>query len=245
VVKLGALIVFVFAAGALFGYGVFRYLESERNEDKGESNAKAPDKEKNEKAGEPDKGPRNGGKDETGEQPSTSREDKKTPNKGDSSSSPRKEDPPPKKEESPIRPPVKEEPPPRKEEPPVKVMALWNAYEKNAIAADEQYKGKWLRLTDHVKKITPDSVGFAVVGEVGGVSRAEYARMTPQERKWFDEGYPPNVVCQINPDHKSGFTKAQPGKPFTVIGRCAGVRKDPDVWMGRIIVLEDCRAAED
>src|SRR5262249_12393236 len=107
-VKLGMLVVLVFAAGGLFGYGVFRYLEAERSGDKDEANAKGSGKEKDEGAGHSDKK----------KKPPATTEEKNPPRKEDPPSPPRKEEPPPKKEESPVPPPVKEESPPKKEEPP-------------------------------------------------------------------------------------------------------------------------------
>jgi hypothetical protein len=51
------------------------------------------------------------------------------------------------------------------------------------------------------------------------------------------------VVCRISPAHKDGFARAVKDKPFAVVGRCLGSRKDPDIWSELVVELEDCRAA--
>jgi hypothetical protein len=121
---------------------------------------------------------------------------------------------------------------------------LWDAYEENAIAADQKYKGKVIRIKGTVSRITSDTIGFGKV-EAAGLSPAAYARLTPQEKKWFKEGYPPNIVCKIDPRFREQFAQAKRDKPFALIGRCLGSFPDANVYKGMVVKLEDCRPAKE
>jgi hypothetical protein len=121
---------------------------------------------------------------------------------------------------------------------------LWHAYEDNAIAADRKYRGKWVRVKGTVSRITSDTIGFGII-EAAGISRAAYSRLTPQEKKWFREGYPPNVVCKIDPRFREQFAEANRDKSFILVGRCTGSAEDPDAWKGMIVTLEDCRPVKE
>src|SRR6266566_3092779 len=81
------------------------------------------------------------------------------------------------------------------EEPPIRIDVgqLWGAYRTNAIAADERYKGKTLEVTGSIGRITSDAVGFVMIS-FPGLDNAQYNRLTPREKRWFNEGFPPNVV---------------------------------------------------
>jgi len=75
---------------------------------------------------------------------------------------------------------------------------LWGAFGSNAVQADAQYKGQWIKLTGAAREVQADDagkyfIGFAVHADVG-VSPKRYNSMTPQERKWFNEGMPSNAV---------------------------------------------------
>jgi hypothetical protein len=67
--------------------------------------------------------------------------------------------------------------------------------------------------------------------------------MTAQERKWYNEGYPPNVLCYFA-DAAQAAGAQRPKGQAKVLGRCAGVTRDPAVWKGYVVTLLDCRPAE-
>lgn len=121
---------------------------------------------------------------------------------------------------------------------------LLGEYEKNAIAADQKYKGKTVKLSGVVTTILPDSIGFRAVEGGGDVSPARYARMSDREKKHFDFGYSPNVLCKIDSANKEAFATATKGKPLTIVGRVVGLTKDEDAYEGRVVILEMCQVAK-
>jgi hypothetical protein len=123
-------------------------------------------------------------------------------------------------------------------------IALWQDYGNNAIGADAKYRDKTIQIDGSVEGVHAGEggryyVGLAVVS-AGAVTQAELAQMSPKQRKWFDEGYPPNVVCYLDPAAKKAFADLKRDSGVTVLGRCKGMKKDPDVWGGYVVVLEDC-----
>jgi hypothetical protein len=65
--------------------------------------------------------------------------------------------------------------------------------------------------------------------------------MSEQERKWFHEGYPPNVVCYIAQGAENPFAVLKEDMEVKLVGKVIGSRKAP-AWRGHIVELEDCRA---
>jgi hypothetical protein len=128
--------------------------------------------------------------------------------------------------------------------PTVKATAadLWQEYEANSAAADQKYGGRRVQITGTVCEVLSGSVGYEVA-EPGVVSMGTFRRMTAQERRWYNEGYPPNVVCEYPAERRATFARAEKGKSFSVVGRCEGSKRDPNVWRGIVVVLTDCRAA--
>ena len=124
---------------------------------------------------------------------------------------------------------------------------LWEEYGNNAVQADAKYKDKSIKLTGSVASVRTDEkgryfVGFSVVAS-GAVSKATYDAMSPQQKKWFNEGYPPNVVCYIAAEAKAAFAAAKPETMIELIGTCRGMKSDDSVWRGYVVVLEDCKLA--
>jgi hypothetical protein len=126
-------------------------------------------------------------------------------------------------------------------------VELWEAYGRNGLAADAEYKGRHVRISGGVRLIQQDEkgryfVGFSIV-EPAVLTAAQYNRLSPKERKWYDEGYPPNVVCYLAPSHSGDFASVKVGQAITIIGKVVG-RKQGDVWMGYLVEVEDGRLAK-
>jgi hypothetical protein len=131
--------------------------------------------------------------------------------------------------------------PPADPEVKVDAVRLFYDYNDNAVAADQKYKGKALRVTGTVREVASDWIGF-VVGEVSmEISPAQYRALSEKRKRWFNDGVDSSVICQIDPAHKDGFAKAVKGKPFSVVGRCVGVKTDPEAWEGKVVHLEASR----
>jgi hypothetical protein len=125
-------------------------------------------------------------------------------------------------------------------EPPIKAPAgkVWNDFEENQFAAETTYKGKWVEMLGTVSKIESRDgvpvVGFGVVIAVG-MDPHEYARLTPQEKKWFNEGYPPNVVVVMDRESGPDVAKLKKDQIVSVVAKCVGASKSPDVWHGFVV----------
>jgi hypothetical protein len=129
----------------------------------------------------------------------------------------------------------------------VNAPSLWMEYLDNAIAADAKYRGKCVQITGNVREVRKDAkgqyyLGFSCVSP-GGATRASLARMDEKQRRWFNEGYPPNVVCYITPGHEGAFATVKQDHRIVVVGRPADTRQE-DVYMGTVLVVEDCRLTE-
>lgn len=149
---------------------------------------------------------------------------------------------PPAREPEPVRPPTRPTIPAYKTvDETMREIDLWNAYEKNVIGADRDYLGKVLHLK-LTGKILKDDAGYFVGGDVvapGAMTNAQLARLSPKERDWYRNGYPPNIICRIHPLAANMFATMTPGR-MEVIGICKGRRTDPNVWQGFVVELADC-----
>lgn len=128
----------------------------------------------------------------------------------------------------------------------VSAYDLWTAYGDNAAAADAKYKGKWVRSAGSVGSIRPDGnkyrLGFTVVAS-GSVDERVYQTMTAQEKKWFNEGYPPGVVATFTADRRASVAGLKKDQAATVTGRCEGRVDDPAAFQGYYVILADCEVA--
>jgi hypothetical protein len=137
------------------------------------------------------------------------------------------------------QPPDKPAPP---DGPAIPLKEVFPAYNKNPIAADEKYKGKLVTVTAKVDSITPTSLGFFEEDSVApAMSLKRWNSLTPAERAALSKHYGPSLICEIDPGQKRTFAGAEKGKPFTVVGRCAGVRAGTNSVEGWSLVLEQCR----
>jgi hypothetical protein len=125
---------------------------------------------------------------------------------------------------------------------------LWQEYGQNALQADQKYKGKTVRIKGGVGKIWPDESGRYMIGlmapEPGAATDAELSRMSAQERQWFNDGYPPNVIGNIADEAKDHFAALKSGSPVEVLGVCKGMTKTRDVWKGYIVTIDRCILAK-
>src|SRR5438105_4626709 len=72
--------------------------------------------------------------------------------------------------------------------------SLWTLYGDNAASADAKYKGKYVRVNGDVGSVVSGergyTLGFETVASGLSVDPRIYNSMTPEEKKWFNEGYP-------------------------------------------------------
>ena len=130
---------------------------------------------------------------------------------------------------------------------PVKVrflMLLWKEYGQDEKQADRKYLDK---LVDFKAKgkLEKDPGGDWVLGlpmfEPTALIPEQYELQSPQERRWFIKGYPPNVLCYFAPGQEERFRRAGPDQECALRGVCAGKRPDPDVGGGYVVILRNCR----
>ena len=120
---------------------------------------------------------------------------------------------------------------------------LWDDYEGNAVAADVKYgSGKRIRCTGHVGLIKPIGdtfeLGFqCVIG--GALSRRDYEALPEQERRWFDNGYPPSVVVRLRSSEKSKLASLEKDKLAHVVGQVRGRVEDKNFVKGYYVVIEN------
>lgn len=116
---------------------------------------------------------------------------------------------------------------------------LWGDFGDNEIAAGQKYKDKKIKVAGTVDRIAEDHIGFGVVARAL-LSEADYRRLPAKERKWYDDGYPPNVVCYLAPGAEKQAALLKKGSEVELVGRCVG-KKSGDVFMGYLVVLEGCQ----
>jgi hypothetical protein len=119
-------------------------------------------------------------------------------------------------------------------------VKLWDAFDLDPDAASARYTGKMIEVTAR-GKLARDYrdkpyFGAEVVKPRGRLT----SRMTPNERQWETEGYPPNVRCYLSPDQEAALEKVSPGQEVVLRGVCTGRKTISDVYRGYIVELEDC-----
>jgi hypothetical protein len=119
---------------------------------------------------------------------------------------------------------------------------LWKEYGENEAVADARYRGKTIEFK-FSGKLQPDGDGWALVApmfEPTALSPEQLAHQSQKERKWFSDGYPPNVICRIAPDQIEAFADRMPNSPCTIRGVCEG-KRDADVGGGYVVTFSDCK----
>jgi hypothetical protein len=134
------------------------------------------------------------------------------------------------------------------DEPPPSVSAyeLWAMARDNALAAEEKFRGKPLRVTGTVGRVGDDNgyyVGLMTVEGAGALPTEQIARMSAQQKKWFNEGYPPNVLCFLAPSARQTAAPLKKGKVASIVGVYGGTKKDESVYKGYVVILKDCSVA--
>ncbi len=64
--------------------------------------------------------------------------------------------------------------------------------------------------------------------------------MTAEEKKWFNEGYPPDVVAQFPASRQDQLAKLKKGETVFVVGRVTGRKNSVGVPKGYVVEMEEC-----
>jgi hypothetical protein len=127
------------------------------------------------------------------------------------------------------------------------VVTLWEEFLHNGLAADTKYKDKYVEISGGVRVIQNDAkgryfVGFEIVSPAA-LTQGQYNRLSPMEKKWFREGYPPNVVCYLSSEAQQSFASIKPGQRIKVVAKVIGSKR-ADVWRDVMVELEDARLSK-
>jgi hypothetical protein len=125
--------------------------------------------------------------------------------------------------------------------------ALWEQYGESVLQADWNCKGKIIKVTGQVRTFDSDErhryyIGFQVF-ERPDVSPKRLQTMSAKEKRWLQEGYPPAVICYLDPAEKSRLAEVKKGQTLELVGRCLGRVKDPSGFKDYVIVLDGCHVA--
>ena len=126
--------------------------------------------------------------------------------------------------------------------------ALWEEFGGNALQADLEYKGKNLQLTGIVRCIASDDrdrpyVGFQVFEPIK-VPAGRLKMMSAKERTWYQDGFPPLVICYLDSTDRSDLATVKKGQTIQLTGRCLGRVKDPSGFKDYVVVMDSCRINE-
>jgi hypothetical protein len=122
--------------------------------------------------------------------------------------------------------------------------ALWDDY-GNVIQADLDCKGKTLQVTGIVRCVAKDDrgrpyIGFQVFEQIQ-VPAGRLRSMSAKEKMWFQEGYPPLIICYLDSSERADLLQISKGQTVQVVGRCLGRVKDPSGFKEYLVVLDSCR----
>ncbi len=120
---------------------------------------------------------------------------------------------------------------------------LWQEYGSNTLAADAKYKEGLLMLgsVHSINKARDGRYLVAFTIFLGGdsLTESEYAILTAQQRKWWAEGYPPNVICYLAKGAEQAFADVEKGTTIRVRAKAIGTKRTDEVKGGYIVELED------
>lgn len=121
-------------------------------------------------------------------------------------------------------------------------IELFNEYDRNPLAADRKYKGKFVEVMGggsvHRGDTGKYTYGFTVA-VFPGMTQAQLNQLTPQEKQWFREGgYPPSVVATLNSEGEDAAASLKGGQVH-IVGIVRGSRKAPG-WRNFVVELDDC-----
>lgn len=124
--------------------------------------------------------------------------------------------------------------------------ALWDEYGTNVPQADLQCKGKTVEVEGIVRTVAKDDRGRAYIGfqvfEPAKVPASRLRTMNAREKAWYQDGFPPLVLCYLDSANKSADGKK--GQRIQLTGRCLGRVKDPSGFKDYVVVLDSCRLKE-
>jgi hypothetical protein len=173
------------------------------------------------------------------EQPTTTRPDPDPPAPTPTPANPPT---PPTPENPPVKPaPAPQPPPPPAPAATLTAVKLWDAFDLDEEAAKARYVGKVLEVSGH-GRVAKNSLGRPFFGMevVSPRPGRPTARLTPAERRWEKEGYPPSVRCYLTPDQEAALEKLSPGQPVILRGTCVGRKNMEDVYRSYIVELDNC-----
>jgi tRNA_anti-like len=102
-------------------------------------------------------------------------------------------------------------------------LEIWNDYGSNPVAADQKYKGKTVRITMR-GKVQTDRDGQYFLGQ-------------PGVGTWTEA----NIICRIAARDAKSFATVMENEEVEVIGKCAGMQREPGVNEGYVVIFEGCR----
>jgi hypothetical protein len=126
--------------------------------------------------------------------------------------------------------------------------ALWEEFGGNISQADLDYKGKLVQVTGIIRTASSDDknrpyLGFQVFEPVT-VPDSRIQAMKGKEKSWYQEGFPPLVLCYFDSEEKDRLASVLKGQTCQLAGRCLGRVKDPSGFKDYVVVLDSCRIIE-
>jgi hypothetical protein len=126
----------------------------------------------------------------------------------------------------------------------LRASKLWDAFDLDRDLARTKYAGQVVEVTAP-GKVERDQDGKLYFGaQVVQPGTKPANRLTAQEQRWEKNGYPANVRCYLTPGQAATLADLAPGQECVVRGVCVGRRDDPSVYMGYVVVLENCEVAK-
>src|SRR5947199_315177 len=85
-------------------------------------------------------------------------------------------------------------------------VKLWDGFDLDPTAAAAKYAGKVVEVRAH-GRVAKDSLGRPYFGAevVKPREGRPSARLSPEERRWEVEGYPPSVRCYLTPEQAAAL----------------------------------------
>jgi hypothetical protein len=140
----------------------------------------------------------------------------------------------------PIPAPIDKPPPPPLSAPVASIAAdtLWDAFDLGATFA-ARYTGKVVEVKAR-GRVARDSIDRPYFGAVVVKPRGRTTpRMTPEEKQWEKDGYPPSVRCYLSPEQAATLEKRE-DQDVVLRGICIGRKDRDDVYRGYIVELDNC-----
>jgi hypothetical protein len=126
--------------------------------------------------------------------------------------------------------------------------ALWDEYGTNVIQADLECKEKTIEVEGIVLSVAKDDRGRTYIGfqvfEPTTVAASRLRTLTAKEKTWYQEGFPPLVICYLDPAEKNKSADIKKSQRLQLTGRCLGRVKDPSGFKDYVVVLDSCRTKD-